>query len=212
MTTGADDGFTPRTELAVSSLPDLAAFLALELKESMTSQGITASPPTEVYLGGILMRFAKPEVLHRKTEGRATHRLLVEMWSQATKTPIGKEQYARFRDVGDLSLFMAGFFYARVRRGVMGENYYVEMGRRAYATVADLITARNGQKVGAMYEEMADRFPQFRDAFEETADRVQIDGDRSLMRLCERLRDPRRVHRVLRYRGVTLLPGPKDVQ
>lgn len=211
MTTDADDGFTPRTELAVRSLSDLAAFLALELKESMTSQGVTASPPTEAYLGGILMRFAKPETLHNRAEGRATHQLLFKMRHQAASTPDAGARYASYRDLGDLSLFMAGFFYARVRRGVMGEEYYVEIGRRAYATVATIVAARQGKEVVEMYAEMADRFPLFRNAFEETADRVRIDGDRSLIRLCERMRDPRRVHQVLRYRGMVLL-GPKGVQ
>ncbi len=212
MTADADDRFTPRTELAVSSLPDLATFLTLELQESMRSQGVTASPPTETYLGGILMRFAKPETLHRGAEGRAAHQLLFKMRNQAASTPDVGARYASYRDLGDLSLFMAGFFYARVRCGVMGKSYYVEMGRRAYATVATIVAARQGKEVVEMYAEMADRFPQFRDVFEETADRVQIDGDRSLLRLCERLRDPRRVHDVLRYRGMTLLPGPKGVQ
>lgn len=211
MTADADDRFTPRTELAVRSLSDLAAFLALELRESMRSQGVTATPATEAYLGGILMRFAKPEALHRGAEGRATHQLLVELRSQAVSASDTGARYTHYRDLGDLSLFMAGFFYARVCHGMMGKSYYVDMGRQAYAAVADIVTARSGATLSTMYTEMAERFPQFRAVFEETADRVQIDGYNSLVRLVERLHDPSRVRQVLHHRGM-LLQRTKGVQ
>ncbi|MBI4149930.1 hypothetical protein HY488_00845 [Candidatus Woesearchaeota archaeon] len=210
MTTPSDN-FAPRTSLTLASRYELADFFSTELRYSMDNQRITASPQTEAYLAGVLVRFVERDVLHDGAEGRAAHKLLAELYAEARASQ-GTQQCVRYRDLGDLALFMAGFFPQRVRRSIVGETYYTDMGRGAYARVASFMLMRlDGGQTAHLYDEIAEGFPQFRNVFEEVADRVQIDGDKSLVRLCQRLRDPRRVRDVLVYKGLFIQGTPEDI-
>lgn len=65
-----------------------------------------------------------------------------------------RHRFARFRQVGDTSLFLAGLFSECFERGLVGSAFYVELGRLAYWRTAE----HGGSQLRGMFAAMAERF------------------------------------------------------
>jgi len=197
--TSTDDSFAKRKALIPAyRVHDL---LEEELRYSMDNQDVRANQETQAYLTGLLARFTLRKALHEDSGGMAVHQLLAEMYAKA-RSERGSRGYS---DLGDLALFMSGFFSYKVRKSFMGPRYYADMGRMAYGRAADIMAmSLEGKEIATLYTDLSDRFPAFRNVLEEVADRVQIDQNHSLINLLGRLKDPARVHDVLAYRGMLI--------
>ena len=63
------------------------------------------------------------------------------------------------KDLGDLALYVAGYFSDALHNQSVDEDYYVSMGGTAYSCVADLMTSqRKGDGVADIYAEMSTKF------------------------------------------------------
>src|ERR1043165_7448436 len=76
------------------------------------------------------------------------------------------------KEVGDTSLYVAGFFAESLTRSLIDVDYYVGLGRTAYSRLARSLGARRA--IGEVYEELAANFPQFVDVLAEVRKRVNI--------------------------------------
>jgi len=84
------------------------------------------------------------------------------------------ERLVRLRDLGDASLFVAGFFGASLARHPFGPIPTLEAGRRAYGALANALAPLAGERVwGLLYEELADRFRDFADVLADVGERVR---------------------------------------
>jgi hypothetical protein len=94
----------------------------------------------------------------------------------------GEEQRARLRKLGDVSLFVSGFFSDSLRRKVVDVDYYVSMGEYAYASLSRL----ERDTFATTFGELADRFPSFVDVLSEVSERSGLTSNNDLLRLYER--------------------------
>lgn len=94
----------------------------------------------------------------------------------------GEEQRARLRSLGDVSLFVSGFFSDSLRRRIVDVDYYVSMGEYAYASLSRL----ERDTFAATFGELADRFPAFVDVLNEVSEQSGLTSSQDLLRLYER--------------------------
>lgn len=94
----------------------------------------------------------------------------------------GEEQRARLRSLGDMSLFVSGFFSDSLRRRIVDVDYYVSMGEYAYASLSRL----ERDTFAATFGELADRFPAFVDVLNEVSEQSGLTSSQDLLRLYER--------------------------
>jgi hypothetical protein len=85
-----------------------------------------------MYINDMLVRFI--DAGHLGDEGLPT---LVQLYGQAAASK-GKQMVAAYQRLGDVALFMSGFFSGHVRATVNGLGYYVDMGRAAYGLLANI--------------------------------------------------------------------------
>src|SRR6185436_7058148 len=76
------------------------------------------------------------------------------------------------KEVGDTSLYVAGFFAESLDRSLVDVDYYVGLGTSAYGQLA----GRLGGNLTQVYAELADRFPRFVDVLAEIRRRVDFAG------------------------------------
>ncbi|MBI2222755.1 MAG: hypothetical protein HYU53_16305 [Acidobacteria bacterium] len=94
----------------------------------------------------------------------------------------GEEQRARLRSLGDVSLFVSGFFSDSLRRKVVDVDYYVSMGEYAYGSLSRL----DRDTFAVTFAELAERFAHFVDVLGEVSEQSGLTSQQDLLRLYER--------------------------
>lgn len=112
----------------------------------------------------------------------------------------GEEQRARLRTLGDVSLFVSGFFSDSLRRRVVDVDYYVSMGEYAYGSLSRF----EHDTFATTFAELAERFPSFVDVLSEVSEQSGLTSGHDLLRLYERWlkAGSRRSGRQLADRGI----------
>jgi hypothetical protein len=94
----------------------------------------------------------------------------------------GIRQRDGLRQVGDLSLFISGFFADSLKRRVVDIDYYIQLGGSAYGSLA-----RQGHiTFGEVFTELSDKFPAFVDVLCEVSERSALTSNSDVLRLYEK--------------------------
>ena len=94
----------------------------------------------------------------------------------------GARQRASLRQIGDLSLFISGFFSDSLRRKLVDVDYYVSIGGFAYNALSRYETAT----FSPVFAELAEKFVGFVDVLSEVSERTSCASNLDLLRLYER--------------------------
>jgi hypothetical protein len=146
----------------------LKEFFRMLVGEVVKRQRAKLEEVTEFYVVNLLTEYATAEKLFTQQEGgkRDTEPLAV-LYHRALQQE-RDERIRTLRRLGDLSLYTAGFFQPSLQDRLVGPAYYVEMGRNAYAAVADL--SASGSFAG-IYQELHVKFGTIVEVLEEIAAR-----------------------------------------
>lgn len=172
--------------------------------EAMDAADLDASEPAGWYLVGLLGDFT-------------TARLTDEPLGIKLVSP-GRDAGDRvktLKEVGDTSLYVAGFFAESLSRSLVDVDYYVGLGQSAYAQLARSLGA--APALTDVYEELAARFPEFVDVLALVRRKVnvaEVNATTDVQRLYEmwlRTRDAW-VEKKLIAAGVIVNGGTKVIQ
>jgi len=176
--------------------------------DALEAVDLDASEPAGWYLVGLLGEF---------TRTRLTDEPLGMKLAQPGEDP--RERVRNLKEVGDTSLYVAGFFSESLTRTLVDIDYYVGLGRSAYAQLARSLhgAPRAKRSITEVYEELAAEFPRFVDVLAEVRKRVsilQLGQAPDIGRLYEiwlRTRDEW-VEKKLKEAGLIVDPGTKVIQ
>ena len=175
------------------------------VSETLSTRRLKVQEVTEFYLVNVLTGFLGREKLYvEDAEGNVEAEPLALILLRALQAE-RRERVAGLRRLGDTSTFVSGFFCDSLAGRPVDVDYYIAMGERAYATLAE-----DGRGPAAPFDELSDRFGEFVDLFAEIAEMSQLRSNRGLVKLYERwmLTRSERVANLLRQRGVALFSGP----
>lgn len=112
----------------------------------------------------------------------------------------GPRQREGLREVGDRALFVSGFCPESLTRRLVDVDYYVDLGARAYGSLA----RREDDTLHDVFEELAANFVDFVDVLGDISEQASLTSNGDLMRLYERwLRTgSRRAGELLVARGI----------
>ncbi|MBI2188219.1 MAG: hypothetical protein HYU37_14045 [Acidobacteria bacterium] len=171
-----------------------------ELVESaMKRQRLEARELTSFYLVNLLTGFVHFDRSTVPPEDDALGMRFVKALQAA-----GARQRDELRQVGDLSLFISGFFADSLTRSLVDVDYYIYLGGYAYTSLA-----RQGDDTfGDVFDELAGKFAAFVDVLGEVSEQSALASNADLLRLYERwLRTrSRRSGELLAARGI--VPNP----
>ena len=122
---------------------------------------------------------------------RAAHRTLTlaaaTLFAAASEARSPRERHLALRRLGDLALFMAGFFPDALARKPVDVDYYIRMGGSAYGTLANSPAATTRERAfTAVFRELAGKFGEFVEAIGEISDSGRRYTPRDILRLYER--------------------------
>ncbi|MGE5246652.1 MAG: hypothetical protein ACM3SQ_20680 [Betaproteobacteria bacterium] len=124
----------------------------------------------------------------------------------------GIRQRLGLKQVGDVSLFVSGFFSDSLNRKLVDVDYYVAIGGFAYGSLSRAET----DSLSPVFAELAGKFVAFADVLSEVSERTQCSSNADLLRLYEKWlkTGSRRSGQLLLEHGVLPCPpgGPTTIQ
>jgi hypothetical protein len=94
----------------------------------------------------------------------------------------GNRQRDGLREVGDLSLFISGFFADSLTRSLVDVDYYIQLGECAYGSLA----RRGDTAFGDVFDELAGKFTACVDVLSEVSERSALASNSDVLRLYEK--------------------------
>lgn len=165
------------------------------VESAIKRQHLEARELTSFYLVNLLTGFVHFDRSATPPEDEALGIRFVKALQTA-----GLRQRDELRQVGDLSLFISGFFADSLTRGPIDVDYYIYLGEYAYASLA-----RHGDDTfGDVFDELAEKFAAFVDVLGEVSERSALASNTDLLRLYERWLRTRSRHsgELLAARGI----------
>jgi len=193
----ADNEIMP---LDVKAHATVDAFFFEVLTDALAAVHLQATEPAGWYLVSLLGDF---------TRARLPDEPLAMKLAQSQDADPG-ERVKTLKEVGDTSLYVTGFFAESLSRKLVDADYYIGLGRGAYAELAGRLGAHS---ITDVYRELSENFPAFVEVLGEVRRRIDFAGD-DVVKLYEqwlRTRD-QWIEKKLRALGVLVEPGVHILQ
>jgi len=176
--TAADDRVLP--------VHDLREYFRDSVDAALANQGVHVDPHAAHYVVNLLSLFSRSEDFYvDHTEGSGVRPLALLLVDAAEAPTIEQRSHALQR-IGDVALFIAGFFADSLAHRLVDLDYYIYMGGTAYGSLSDEIRGTTrGRALAAVYEELAHKFQVVVEILNEVRDCARRESDIDLLRTYE---------------------------
>jgi hypothetical protein len=189
---------------------NLRDFFRESIDTAMDNQGVEVDPHAAHYVVNLLTLFARSEDLYEDHGETYGLKPLALMMADAIEASSAAERTFSLQRVGDVALFIAGFFADSLAYRPVDVDYYVYMGGTAYGSLSEEIrgTAR-GRALADVYRELARKFQAVVDVLNEVRDGARGSSDIDLLRMYEvwLKTGSRRAAQMLKQHGVVPMPN-----
>lgn len=165
------------------------------VEEAIAHQHLAAADLTAYYVVQLLAGFLDRS--ENRTDGGGEP-LALQLADALEKG--GMQQRAGLKQIGDLALFISGFFSDSLRRKLVDVDYYAAIGGYAYHTLSRVET----DTFAPVFAELGDKFVAFVDVLNEVSERTSLTSNTDVLRLYEKWLKTRsrRSGQLLAERGV----------
>ena len=175
-------------EAAKRVLPvaNLREFFRDTLHGALVRQHLAVEDQTEHYVVNLLTLFARSEALYESTADGLRLKPLAAMLCEALGAAPGTAERHRYlQRLGDVSLFIAGFFAHGFAAKLIDIDYHIAMGGCAYRALAHSTARGRGRVLAAVFAELSEKFQPMVDALNEVSEGSGAQSDRDILRLYE---------------------------
>jgi hypothetical protein len=182
----------------------LEGFFGELLREALSVEGLALDEACVAYLQNLCSDFVKHEALHgAESTGEPGTPALVWLYQRAQTADRGLRFHA-YRQLGDVSLVVSGFFTPHIERerSLVGVDYYVQMGSAAYDSAA---TLAKPEGFGDLLSELAAKFRRLVEVMTRVAERTTLPIRRDVAAMFDRFArnpDSAELHRRLVAQGL----------
>ena len=168
------------------AVTNLREFFHDSVQAALRKQRVAVDDHTEHYVVNILTMCARSEELYESTAEGVRLKPLAHMLADASVASSPQQRDETLRRLGDVSLFVAGFFAQSFARKLVDIDYHIAMGGRAYGTLADNLRGSiRGQAFAAVFLELAQKFQRLVDVLNEVAEMAHTHTDQDILRQYE---------------------------
>jgi hypothetical protein len=169
--------------VAVSSLRE---FFRDAFHAASEHQRLDIDEQAEQYVVNLLTVFSRADVLYEKTAEGLRIKPLAHMLADALEAPTAQARQRSLQRLGDVSLFVAGFFARSFARKLIDIDYHIAMGGNAYSSLADTMQrSLSGRNIASIYVQLAQKFQRLVDALNEISEMSYQHTDADILRLYE---------------------------
>lgn len=146
----------------------LKEFFRMLVGEAVSRQKVSLAEVTEFYVVNLLSEFAAAEKLFTQNDGSKVDTEPLALLYHRAMQQDRDQKIRTLRQLGDVSLYTAGFFADSLKDRVVGPDYYIQMGGTAYAAVAQMSSASS---FASVYWELHQKFRAVVEVLEEISAR-----------------------------------------
>jgi len=170
----------------VLPVASLREFFRDTLHGALLRQHLCVGDQTEHYVVNLLTLFARSEALYEMTPEGLRLKPLAAMLCEALSAPRDSSERNRtLQRLGDVSLFVAGFFAQGFARKLIDIDYHIAMGGRAYGQLAHTVARGRGRVLAAVFAELSEKFQPMVDALNDVSEGAGAHSDGDILRLYE---------------------------
>ena len=177
----------------VVPVANLREFFHDALHGALERQHLAVEDQTEHYVVNLLTLFARsdalyehsPEGAHGSSDRGTRLKPLVVMLTEALEAPTPTDRHRGLQRLGDVSLFVAGFFAQSFARKLVDIDYHIAMGGRAYSALADALARTRSRVLGQVFAELSEKFQPMVDALNDVSESSYSHSDKDILRLYE---------------------------
>ena len=203
--------------MAIQPVASLKEFFRDALQDALSHQRVAVEGETEHYVVNLLTLFSDADALYERNPREPAQRTrlkpLAIMLGEALEAPTHEAKCRGLQRLGDVSLFIAGFFSAGLARKLVDVDYHIAMGGRAYGTLAESCPPARGRSLRQVFAELAAKFVPMVDALNEISERSYQHSDPDRLRLYELWvkTGSERSRQLLRKLGIEPAPAARSV-
>ena len=199
-----------RTTEYVVPVRDLRDYFRRSIDEAMSRQKVQVDPHAAHYVVNLLTLFARSEDLYEDHGDTYGLKPLALMLVDAVDAATAEQRTFSLQRIGDVSLFIAGFFADSLAHRLVDLDYYIRMGGNAYGSLSEEIRGTlRGQAMAHVYRELARKFQVLVDVLNEVRDSARKSSDIDVLRTYEvwLKTGSKRAENLLRQHGVIPMPN-----
>ena len=173
----------PDTQLI--EVANLTEYFRDSLDKALAHQHVSLDDHTAHYVVSLLTLYSRTEVSHADTRPGQRWVGLADLLAQAAAAGTPAERNAILQRLGDVSLFVAGFFAHGFERRLIDVDYHIAMGGRAYGALAATPVTGPRRALCGVFGELARKFQSVVDAIGEISDSARQWSSKDVLRLYE---------------------------
>lgn len=171
---------------SVAKCSHLNEYFQSALLSALDNQRVEVDECTAYYLVNLLSHYARAEHLFVDSPEGPVLPALANHYATAQQAVSEQQRTGTLRQLGDLALFIAGFFADSLARKAIDVDYYIAMGGAAYDTLHSESRRRASVlALNAIFGELAVNFPALVDVFAEIGEDRRRFSNRDVLRLYE---------------------------
>lgn len=177
---------TRATSGRVVPVHNLRDYFRESVESAIGNQGVDVDPHAAHYVVNLLTLFSRSDDLYEDQGDTYGLKPLALMLADAAEADSAAARNFSLQRIGDVALFISGFFADSLANRLVDIDYYVCMGGNAYGSLSDEIrgTAR-GKALCDVYRELAQKFQIVVDVLNEVKDGARESSDIDVLRTYE---------------------------
>lgn len=162
---------------------DSDAYFQTIVNDAFEERRIETRPHVKSYVVDILKHYLIVENLfdEEDTAGKKTRKTMAEMYLSANQLG-GRVRTEKLKKVGDTSLYISGFFSDSFQRKIIDVDYYVDMGKMAFGSLAQDVGEDTFAK---LFHELSEQFLNLVDVLALISQKAKITDEENVLRMMD---------------------------
>lgn len=189
----------------VVPVPNLLDYFRTSIDTVIAEQGVDVQPDATHYVVNLLTLFSRSEELYDDDGEIFGLKPLALMLADAADAPSAEQRNNSLQRIGDVALFISGFFADSLATHTVDIDYYIHMGGSAYSSLSEEVRSSFRRRAfSSTYRELAAKFQVLVDVLNEMRDRERQGSDLDVLRIYTvwRKTGSRRAENLLRQQGI----------
>jgi hypothetical protein len=192
---------------------NLREYFRTSIEDVIAKRGVDLDPHAAHYVVNLITLYSRSEELYEDDGENYGLKPLALMLADAADAPSPAERTQSLQRIGDVALFIGGFFIESLASKAVDVDYYIYMGGNAYGSLSEEVRGTfRGNVFADVYRELAAKFLVVIDILNEVRDGARQESDIDLLRTYEVFQKTgsRRAENLLRKQGIVPITTAKS--
>ena len=199
----------------VMHVRNLQDYFRTSIEDVVARQHVDIDPHAAHYVVNLLTMFCRSDELYEDDGEVYGLRPLALMLADAADAESNEQRNQLLQRIGDVALFISGFFSDGLASKAVDIDYYIHMGGNAYGSLSEEVRGTfRGNAFAPVYRELAMKFQILVDVLNEISEGPRDGRDADMVRTYQvwRKTGSRRAERLLRAQGVVPIADGKGMR